>query len=417
MEKDDMSLNYIKDFQKPLKSFLIMKFFAYSQSAFARFLINIYFWRITGNISFLVLFNVVFYLSHTLTFIFAGKINKEVNRFASLRIGMILQIVYLFLILLIKDRIVEYIIPIAIIGGIAYGAYWSSDNLLKLDLTAPKNRFKSETFYEVLKNTARLLIPLIASILVVTDGGIFHAYSKVFIMALVFAVLVLISSFFISPEKKFKAGKYDLRNTFKKLWSDKNIRIASLAQTFRYIPTSLSVLLGILLFISSGTELSLGGYQSITVLIAIITNLCAGAYFKRKSYKTMLIGGGVVNLILVCILLFSQSYTAIFIYGILSSIFAFTSAPLYPLTLDTFNMCAKNKKECANMRAEFIVLQELFVGSGFIIGFLILLIVKDIHNVWALGLVIIILSLFDLFSRILAAKIKDGKYATIDGMN
>ena len=412
-----MNLNYTKDFQKPQKAFLLTKFLAYSQFAFASFLINVYFWRITEDVSFLVLFNIIFYLFHALTYIPAGKVCKEWNRFIPLRIGAILQIVYLVAILIAKERITEFVIPIAIIGGIAHGAYWSSDNLLKFDLTSPDNRFKFLAVGETLKNVAGLFMPLIASIIVIIDGGVFSSYSRVFLLAIFFSILVLVSSLFISSNKKFKSDQYDLWRVSKKLLGNKNIRIACFVNMFRYIADCLTVLLGLLLYFSSGTELSLGGYQFVTVLIVILAAYLSGSIVKRKNYRPLLIYGGLIEFLLIFILFISQSYVAIFVYGILSSLITFTSYPLYPLTLDALNMCSKDQKECVNIRVEYITLQELFVGAGYIIGFLILLLVHYSMSPIIIGITAVILALTSLLARIYITKIKDNKFVAIDGMN
>jgi len=219
-------MDYFKNFQRPLKAFLLTKFFAYAQMAFAQFLINIYFWRITQSIPFLVLFNIVFLICHTLTYIPAGKIAKEYNRFLPMRIGAILQLIYLFLIVYLKGDIVHFIIPIAIIGGIGHGAYWFSDNLLKFDLTNPENRLKFTASYQIIQSIANSILPLLATILVVAGGGVFQSYARIFILAILFSLLVLVSSFFISKKNRFDTQKLALRLVSKDLWKDSNIRIA-----------------------------------------------------------------------------------------------------------------------------------------------------------------------------------------------
>jgi len=404
-------------FGRPLKAFIFTKLFAYTQSAFAQFLINIYFWRITKNIPFLVLYNVIFLLFHTLTYLPAGKIAKERNRFLPLRFGVILQIAYLLLIIFLRGNIVHYIIPIAIIGGIAHGAYWFSDNLLKFDLTHPENRLKFTATCNIMQSAANSVVPLLASILVVADGGIFSSYARVFILAIIFAGLVLASSFYIPAKKKIDSSPFNFFVSARKLLRNRNIRIACFSSAFRYISSALPILIGLLLFISSGTELYLGGYQFITVLIVMITNYIMGRYFSRKNYRALLIWGGITNFVLVFILFISQSYTAILLYGILGALFSFLNAPTYPIIQNALSMYSTEEKECVAHRAEYMVLIEIFTSAGAILGFGVLLLISNFLNKWLIGGIIALFALTDLFTNIYLTKIKDGLYSRIDQLN
>ena len=404
-------------FQQPLKAFLLTKFFAYSQAAFAQFLINIYFWRITQNIEFLVLFNTVFLVCRTLTYIPAGKIAKQYNRFLPMRLGVILQLVYLFLIIYLKGNVVHFIIPIAVVGGIGHGGYWFSDNLLKLDLTNPDNRLRFAASYQTIQSIATSIFPLLASVLVVTEVGVFNAYSRIFILAILFSLLVFFSSFFVSPKNKFNNEKLSLGPALKELWSDTNIKIACFGTALSYISNMLPTLLGLLLFISTGSELSIGKYQFVTVLIVVITNFLMSKYFSRRDYRRMLIWGGITNFAIVFILVASQSYLAILLYGILNSMFSFLNSPSFPLAIDVFNMHCKDKAECVETRIEYVILLECFVCAGSLVSLGTLLLLQNFSNPHTISIVVVSFAMSSLIANLYLIRIKDQKYTLIDDLN
>lgn len=412
-----MRFDYLKNFGQPLKAFLLTKFFGYTQQAFAQFLINIYFWRITHNIAFLVEYNLISDFALVLVYIFGGKIAKEYNRFLPLRIGSVLQAVYLALIIFLKNDIVLYIIPVAIFVGIAQGAYWLSDDLLKLDLTNPNNRLKFSASFRILQSTANSVVPLIASILVIADGGLFHSYSRIFILAIVFTIFVFISSFFISQKKKFESSKYDFIGVSRELVKDKNIRIALIGTGLSYVSGYMTIPLGLLLFVSSGTELSYGSYQFITVLIVVVISYLGGKYFSRKDYKNILIYGGIANFVFVFILFVSQSYGAILLYGILTALFSFSYSPQFLLTQDAFNMHCKDQEECIDKRVEYIALQQIFVNVGRGLGCIPLLFLGTLSVPWVIATVVTILASFDLISNIWITKLKEKPFSQIDNLN
>jgi len=221
-----MKINYLKELSVQIKALLLTKSLAYTQSAFAQFLINIYFWRITGSVSFLVLFNITFEVGHVFASWIAGKICKEHDRFLPLRVSMILQLLYLAFIIYLKVDVANYIIPVAILGGLAHGAYWFADDLLKLDLTNPENRLKFVAVHRIIKDGIGSLIPLVASIIVAVQLGTEQAYVSIFILAIIFSALVFVSSFFISEKKKFISEKFSVIKASGELFKDQNIRLA-----------------------------------------------------------------------------------------------------------------------------------------------------------------------------------------------
>lgn len=413
-----MNIFPLHEFSRPTKAFLLTKMFAYTQSAFAQFLINIYFWRITKNISFLVLYNSVFVLFHTLAYIPASKFAKEHNRFVPLRAGMILQLAYLAMILVLREKVIEYIIPVALVGGVAHGSYWTSDNLLKLDLTNPDNRLRFTSIIQILQSIANSLCPLLASLVVLSDGEVFNSYSKVFVAALIFAALTLISSFYVSDMVKLEGSKFSLVATAKTLLRDRNIRIACASNFLTSVSEVLPILLGLMLFISSGTELSLGSYQFVTVSLVIMTNYVMGKYGVRKHYRRLLYVGGALDFLLVFILFLSQSYGAILLYGILKALVSFMSAPAYALTLDAFNIHCKDSRECVDQRVEYLMLGEICVSGGKLAGLLVLLLLlRTSLSPVLIGSAVALLSLADMLSSIYVTKIQDGPHSNIDHLN
>src|ERR1019366_4348015 len=95
-------------------------------------------------------------------------------------------------------------------------------------------------------------------------------YGRVFMAAIICAVLTLVSSFFISNTKRLESEKFRFFRTARRLWKDRNIRIACYSTFLAEIPDVLPILLGLLLFIGSKSELSFGSYQFVTVLITLV---------------------------------------------------------------------------------------------------------------------------------------------------
>jgi len=402
---------------KHIKAFLVTKFFAYSQQAFFGIFINIYLWRLTNDISILVFYNIIFTLFHGLAILPAGKIAKEYNRFLPLRLGLIIQIFFLSLILYLKEDIISNLILVGILGGIGHGLYWASDDILKFDLTNPSNRLSFTSTFHILKNFAKGLIPLFASYLIVKNGELISSYHTIFLCAFIITLLSLISSFFISNVKQFKTQDYNFFNTSLNLLKNKKIRIILYSTILSKFSETLPILLGLLLFFATGSELSIGSYQFITLFLAIISNYLLMKLFNSSHYKKLLIYGGIINFSLIFILFVNQSFSGLLLYGILTSIFAVTNNPRHPVRLDTINGYAKNKEELLNIRIEYINLMELFDIFGKLLSFIFLGLLALSMNFYLIAIIASILALGKLFANFLIAKIENKDFINIDTMN
>lgn len=410
-------LDYVRDFSSHLKAFLITKFLVYSQEAFIQFFINIYFWRMTHNIPFLVLYNVVYLICQLIAYFPAGKISKEYSRFVPLRAGLVLKFLFLMLILFLKGSIVDYIVPVAVIGGLGAGLYWSSDDLLKFDLSNPNNRLRFAAVFTILSQIASSMMPLIASLLIVMNGDGVVSYSNIFLASMLLTCLALASTFFISKKDRFRSKEYSFSKAARALWKDRNIRIACISTTLSYVNYALPILLGLLLFITSGTELSIGAYQFITVIVAVVANYTVGAIFSRKDYRKLLIYGGLVNFAVIFILFLRQDFTSILIYGILASLFSAASTPFYPMTQDSLSTHAKGRKELVDLRVEYMALVQIFSVAGQVAGFLILLLLAYSMSFTSIASVAALMAFASFLGNVSMARMKDGKRTNIDWMN
>ncbi len=402
---------------KHLNFFLITQFFAFMQKYFLDIFINIYFWRISENIGILAMYNIIYYTTSTLFHLFACKIAKEKNRFLPIRIGLFFRLLFVFLFFLFQENIINHIFLIAVVGGVASGFYWATDNILRIDLTNGKNRLKSIVFIKISENIAQAIIPLIASFIIYGNNNDTSSYIYIFVVASFFTFVSFISSFFISDVKKFESKKFNLIKAGSGFVKNKNIRLFLFSTLLDNSSVALNILLGLLLFISTGTEISIGSYKFITFILAILVSYFFGKYIKRKHYGKILIYGGFLQFFVISILFFGQDFYLILLYGILSSLFSFSDMPAQPIKLDTISGYAESQRELVDVRVEYIVLADIFNNIGKILGFIILWLLSFSMNFYLIATVAAMLSTGRLFSNILVSKINNGKLVDIDGLN
>lgn len=403
---------------KKAKRFLGTNFIAHLEYAIIRLFINIYLWRITEDLFFLVVFNLIYEVSRVLAYIPAGKISKEYNRFVPLRIGFFLQFFYLLFLVFLREQIITYFVVVAILGGVSRGIYISSDNLLKFDLTNPKNRLEFSSWGFILKHLAYGITPLFVGFLIVINGGdVYISYTRIFVLGMIIAFSGFVSTLFISKEKTLTNEKYSLIKASKKFLKRKEVMIGATSNFLRYVADILPILISFLIYFSSGTELSIGKYQIVIASITLVGGVVVKKYLSTKNYKVFLIGGGILNFLSIFILFVSQEFSAILLYGILSSVFSLGKIPLYPKTLDALNNSCRSKEECVDLRVEYITFSEMFVGLGRIVGFSMLLLINSFSSTYVIGIIAMILAFADLLANLTISRVNYSKFVKIDDLN
>ena len=114
---------------------------------------------------------------------------KKNNRIIFLRIGIILYFIYFLAIILLKEKVTDYIYLIGLLYGLEEGFYYSVYNTIESDSIENKDRAKYSGSYTALKNIISVIFPLIFGGLINKSG---------FIVATIFALLIVIIEIILS---------------------------------------------------------------------------------------------------------------------------------------------------------------------------------------------------------------------------
>lgn len=398
----ELQNSYIHTFPKNLKTFLGTKALAYTQSAFAKCLINVYFWRVTSDISLLVLFNVLYALAHAVIYVPAAKYAKETNPMLPMRAAVAAQLVYLGTIMVVGNKIAIWIVPIAIIGGVADGAYWLSDNMLKFDLTTPDNRIQFTAAFQAMKNLVGMAIPPVAAIIVAASAGT-TGYTYLFIAAIACSIGVLEATFFLS--KQVAHGGTFCYSHMRVLFSDPTIQRVWLSTYLGEVPAVVPVMISIFMFRQTGGELAIGGYQLSTCMAVIIGNYYTGKYVTRENCRWIMTIGGIINFACIAILIVNQQFTGLLMFGIATSLISCVTSIESAIGYNALTFHCATAKECQEKRLEYLAFKEIFDAAGKITGFLLLLLVGSTLNIKLMWLVVLICSVAELLSNLVIAHV------------
>ncbi len=348
--------------------------FLYGRVAFDTF-INIYIWRLTNDLHTILIFNIIYDMTHTaMFFIFANMVKMGKTNLVK-NIGLIGFSAVYFLLFLLKEQSIQYLPLFALMVGIFNGMYWVAYHTNRFDMTESHNRGNFTGIERGIKIIVKLIGPPIGGFII--SRNLFGSgYSTLFLLAFIF---YLISMFFGQIEFKHKPQKVHFKKTWNLIKKKPVILKSFFATTmsgFSMEGSLVSLVIPLLILEKSGSELELGSLVSIFALISIITTLVIGKFIKYDYYDELIKIGGISFIIGLIALIAYPTYLTIIIFGIVQQIISnFISIPrrVYSDNLiDTLGV------DISQHRVEYLNIKELFnVGFGYTLSYIILFLVKD----------------------------------------
>lgn len=321
------------------------------------------------------------------SFVVAGII-KNKFRVGMFRIGVIFNFIYIMTIIILKEKIIEYLGLISILYGISSSAYWFPYNLFVINKINNERRTEYTVKSKIISLIIGVLCPIIlGSIITVTN------YELTAIIILVISIIQIILSFMLSPDNETNLSKFNAKQTLNKLKSNKQIRRISIVEFFIGMNVSdgaLEILMTILILNSFKTDMNLGIITSITTVLSMICVHLYGKIYKKKNDKGLIIVSSILPVIAVFILLIWRNNITIIIYNICYVIF--TSLLTLTREIRLFNISDSHIVD-KNNQCEFFALRESILNIGRVMGYTMLLLAGLTGSQFVLSIVMVLLTL------------------------
>jgi YQGE family putative transporter len=361
--------------------------------------VNIFLWKNSNDFVLVANYNLMHYIFVPTTFIFAGWLSKKYNGIWSLRLGIIFFIMFFALILIVKDKIVDYIYPLGILFGIAAGFYWLAFHVLSFDFTSPDNRDTFNGFNGAITGISHAIAPLAAALIIENSTGI-RGYIIVFGITLaLFVVLIIVSA--LLRTRKYGENlnyKYIFRNNNKE-WG--NLRKGIAAWGIRDV--IIGFVIAILIFDYTGSELTLGKFTFLAAIISCVAFLLEQKLIKPKRRVYSMQMGGILMMAAVLGLAAGIDYFALLFYIVLDSFFV----PFFtvPMSSASFNIINSNHEE--DLRIEYVINKELVLNAGRILSISVLILMLSyLRNVKLLNYYLLFIGSAQLISLHFLVKLK-----------
>ncbi|TCS83505.1 MFS transporter [Tepidibacillus fermentans] len=368
-----MKINHPKILNKDARLLLLVSTLYTIAIALSNTFVNVYLWKLEKNYILIGWFNFSQYLTTLIIFVLAGKLSKNLDRVILLRIGVVILTIFYLVVLVLGSRSAEHSVLLGSLLGIGQGFYWFSFNHLYFEITTSKNRDIFNGWNGLFTSAGGIVAPFLSGWFISHKPG-FTGYRLIFFISLfVFLLAVMVSFLFYKRPLK---GRYRLTKVLKQSITQtpwRNISLGMMAQGGR--EGVITFLTGLLVYISTNNEFSLGTYSMLISLVALVSYFLAGKWMKKVSRNRSMMIGSLMMAVVVIPMFLKTSYTTLLIYGIGTSLFA----PLYfiPLTSVVFDFIGKNE-ETVSLRSEYIVLRE--IGSN--LGRMMILLVFIVFIKW-----------------------------------
>jgi YQGE family putative transporter len=338
-------------------------------SALSGTYLSVYIWKASKDFIMLGWFTLIVHVTMAITFWIAGNGVKEGNKMIGLRLGIAVSALFYGLVLLLGNQAINYLWLLGMVMGIAIGLFWLSYNVIYFEMTNVDNRDRFNGLAGVIGSMVGIIVPWCSGFLIsrMTGGS---GYRLIFILSFCVFVAGIGTSFFLRNRKT--GGQYiwsmpiRIWRTRQNPW--KPLIGALAAQGFR--ESVFGILIGVMVYIQTGSEFSLGNFAMITSVVGFVSFYATGRWLKRVWRRRGMLIGALIMTAVILPFFASISFMTLLIFGIGTAL----ALPLYtmPMTSAVFDWIGLNE-ESAQRRVEYVVMRELALNAGRILGIVVLL--------------------------------------------
>ncbi len=397
-------MNQKNKLNKNAKCLIISDLIYTITSLFAETFLIAYFLKITNeNIVQVALYYIIVKGLNGIGLILIGHLikGKPTYRTKILSLGIIIRAIFILFIVLLGYNLSSYFVIVAIFCGISETLYWSTHELIFIDVTSNDNRKDYMSIKKILSTIVKIVAPLVL-------GSTIELYSftRIAIYVFVLSVVQIFVSLQISPNGfnsvDEQTEKYDIKTYLKELGKDKKSKLNDYYKSnliYGIIEDPMSTLVTIITVMTFKTSLNLGILTTIFSICSIIALYLYKKYYNKNNSKiilsicSMLIFIGAIGLVIDI----GKSTLIVYNFACTVSLCIFDAI---------FNTQKGNLiKECniEKRNVEHVMLNGLYTDISRVMGFTLILIAGLINNIIAFKVMLLIIALFvPLYSKLIS---------------
>lgn len=359
----------------------------------------------TNSILNISIYYIFTYATMALSTLVVAALAEKRNRIKIFRIGIILNFIYILIIILLKEKIINYLPIISILYGISASCYYFPYNLFIINKVKNTERTNYMVKLFITISVVGILFPIIfGSIITITN------YILTAVIVLFISLIQIILSFFITDNHNGDLEEYNLKKAWLELKKNKQV-INCLAGEFfigmNICNGALETVMVILILNSFKTNINLGIITSIATLLSILVVKIYGLIYNKRDDKKVIIISSIIPVISLIIFLILKTNTTVIIYKFSYVIFAEILSLVRKIKI--FNL-SNSKIVNKSNQCEFNAIREGTLNVGRVAGYTLLLLAGLTQSAVVLNIITIILTLSLLVMSINFTKVKKNNH-------
>lgn len=361
-----------------------------------------YFLQVSNeNIVQVSIYYIIIYLMLGLGSIFLGNVMKKKpsKRVILYRWGIVIKSIYILAIVLFKENISQYFILVALFYGMADSLYWATHDVMNIEIVDNINRKKYMTTKRILSKLIHIVVPVVLGTSIELTS-----FTNIAIYIFALTIVQILASLFINTNKFGKNGvndKYSLKSYIKSLSIEQKQKLKEIYKlSFLYgiMMDTIRVLVIIITIMTFKTSLNLGILTTVFSIFSMISLYIFNKLYKTEYAKKLLVYCASFIVIGLLGFLINIDRTTLILYNFIYSITVYILEVMFKIKTD--NIVKEYSIE--DWIIEHHTLLDIFMESGRIIGFLLLLITGLLNNIiYFKTLLLIVTASIPLYARIM----------------
>lgn len=318
---------------------------------------------------------IIVWITATIGALLVGNYIKRKNKVKLYRYGIIIDAIFILLIIILKERILEYVWLMAMIYGIAVATTGFPFNMMESELVNEKERTRYIGYKQTIGEVTKVVAPILLGAYIT-----YTSYQIAAILVFIFTIIKLINSLFIKNINVEKE-RINLKEFINKVKEKTQYPIKKLLiiEFLKGITVNgvLEKIIALLIIYEVQTDLNLGIWSSVFSICMIATMFTFARKYNKNNSKTILTICSLSTITSFILLLFSINITTIVLYNIIFHIFIKIIYSVTEIHLFDYSNKPPFDKE---LNVEYFIFREIFLNVGRVLGYTILLIVGLTHN-------------------------------------
>ncbi len=312
---------------------------------------------------------ITLYMFIGIGFVFIRKSIKKNIIVPYLRLGISMQALYIALIMLLKENIINYILIVGILKGVADGLYYFPKNILYSDKISNEDRQRFHGLVNTINKIIAILMPLLLGVLLsfmsYTDLG------KIFFMLFIFMFLIT----FWLKDNKYGDKKFEMKKFVSLVKTNKNIvysLLIPLLSGLTYSSGVMSLVVTLFKINVFKTNLNLGFVDSITAILSLIVCILYSTKIKEKSFKRISYISGFISFSVLVLFAFFPKVEMLIIFLLIRYSFILIISLISEYVTVNLANCEELKME---LKPEYFLARDVLFSISRTIGYIIIFLV------------------------------------------